>query len=48
MPRRSSRRRTERRDLPAAVSMPFAAWVVVIAAVCLFLAYVILQPVLHL
>jgi hypothetical protein len=48
MPRRSSRRRAERRGMPAAVSMPFAAWVVVIAAVCLFLAYVIMQPIIHL
>jgi hypothetical protein len=36
MPRRSSRR--ERRHMPAALSMPFAAWAVVLAAVCLFLA----------
>jgi hypothetical protein len=45
MPRRSSRR--ERRLLPTALSMPFAAWAIVLAAVCLFVAYMILQPILH-
>ena len=45
MPRRPGRRRAQRRDMPAALSMPFAAWVIVLAAVCLFLAYVILQPI---
>jgi hypothetical protein len=41
MPRRSSRRR---RELPTALSMPFWAWGILLAAMCLFLAYVISQP----
>jgi len=44
MPKGSDRRR---RQPPTALSMPWAAWVIVLAAICLFVAYVILQPIIH-
>jgi hypothetical protein len=44
MPKGSDRRR---RQPPTALSMPWAAWVIVLAAICLFVAYVILQPIGH-
>ena len=40
MPNNSDRRR---REPPTALAMPFWAWGILLAAVCLFVIYVILQ-----
>jgi len=51
MPKSARKRRAEepeQRTMPTALSMPFAAWAIVLAAVCLFLAYLIFQPILRL
>ena len=44
MPEPPKRRRVQRRAMPVALSMPFAVWAAVLAAICLFLLYVIAQP----
>jgi hypothetical protein len=51
MPKSARKRRAElpeQRVTPTGLSMPFAAWAIVLAAVCLFVAYVILGSILHL
>jgi hypothetical protein len=49
MPKSARKRRAEtpeQRMMPTALSLPFAAWAILLAAVCLFVAYVILRPML--
>jgi hypothetical protein len=49
MPKSARKRRAEtpeQRVTPTGLSMPFAAWAIVLAAVCLIVAYIILRPIL--
>jgi hypothetical protein len=32
--------------MPVGLSMPFAVWAIVLAAICLFVLYVLVQPIL--
>jgi hypothetical protein len=47
MPKSARKRRAElpeQPNMPTAFSVPFAVWAIALAAVCLAVAYVIVQP----